>query len=390
MTRIRIGFGTAVVATAVLFFLSGSYFTAGVFIIEILLPVVLRFFLRLETNGMELEMHTRSACRLGQTIEIDISVKSRWRCLAAARIQADLSYDNKMFQVNRNIPLALDINKRSFGISIPWEPKMCGGAILSLSNVRCYDIFGLNCIKTEFHQVQHLTVYPEKISMRPVASGNQKGRQNEGQQTLSKKGYDATEVFGLREYQPGDSIRTIHWKLSEKFDTVLVREPSDTSSYDILVMFDAGLTSGEVTYEPDVLSGAVSAAAAVSEKLMEHKVPHYLGMWAGNKIYLNQITGQQEYDNTMDTWMNLSLQKERGMGLKNLIAEKSHSNYRRILYFTAGTCPDEVYELAKDVSVTAVCILDEEGEVRTTERGMCVLTEIPLEKLTTDTQNIIV
>lgn len=70
--------------------------------------------------------------------------------------------------------------------------------------------------------------------MRPVASGNQKGRQNEGQQTLSKKGYDATEVFELREYQPGDSIRTIHWKLSEKFDTVLVREPSDTSSYDIL------------------------------------------------------------------------------------------------------------------------------------------------------------
>ena len=155
-------------------------------------------------------------------------------------------------------------------------------------------------------------------------------------------------------------------------------------------MFDAGLTSGEVTYEPDVLAGAVSAAAAVSEKLMEHKVPHYLGMWAGNKIYLNQITGQQEYDNTMDTWMNLSLQKERGMGLKSLIAEKSHSNYRRILYFTAGTCPDEVYELAKDVSVTAVCILDEEGEIRTTERGMCVLTEIPLEKLTTDTQNIIV
>ena len=87
---------------------------------------------------------------------------------------------------------------------------MCGGAILSLSNVRCYDIFGLNCIKTEFHQVQHLTVYPEKISMHPVASGNQKGRQNEGQQTLSKKGYDATEVFELREYQPGDSIRTIH------------------------------------------------------------------------------------------------------------------------------------------------------------------------------------
>ena len=54
MTRIRIGFGTAVVATAVLFFLSGSYFTAGVFIIVIFLPVVFCFFLLLVTNGMEL------------------------------------------------------------------------------------------------------------------------------------------------------------------------------------------------------------------------------------------------------------------------------------------------------------------------------------------------
>lgn len=63
---------------------------------------------------------------------------------------------------------------------------------------------------------------------------------------------------------------------------------------------------------------------------------------------------------------------------------------KNLTVITAGSCPDEVYELAKDVSVTAVCILDEEGEIRTTERGMCVLTEIPLEKLTTDTQNIIV
>ena len=53
MTRIRIGFGTAVVATAVLFFLSGSYFTAGVFIIEILLPVVLRFCLPSRTDNRD-------------------------------------------------------------------------------------------------------------------------------------------------------------------------------------------------------------------------------------------------------------------------------------------------------------------------------------------------
>ena len=93
---------------------------------------------------------------------------------------------------------------------------------------------------------------------------------------MSKRGYDATEVFDLREYQPGDSIRSIHWKLSEKFDTVLVREASDTSNYDILILFDAGCFSYGYKYGAEVLSAAVSAAASVSERLMEHK---FLIIW---------------------------------------------------------------------------------------------------------------
>lgn len=390
MTGIRIGYVMAEAVTVILFLIGGTYFVAGVLILEILLPLILKFLLALEISGMEVEMHTRSACRLGQTINIEVHVKSRWNCLATARIRAELFYENKMFQVTEKIPLALNIDKKEFSLSVPWKPQMCGGAALKISNISYYDIFGLNVIWKELHQMQQITVYPEKVSLRPISSNQQKGRQNEGQQVLSKRGYDATEVFDLREYQPGDSIRSIHWKLSEKFDTVLVREASDTSNYDILILFDAGCFSYGYKYGAEVLSAAVSAAASVSERLMEHKVPHYLGMWAGNGMFIRQITGRQEYDDTMDTWMNLSLQKERGMGLKNLIAEKSHSEYRRILYFTAGFCPDEIHQLAKDVNVTAVCILEEDGDIRMSERGMCTIIEIPVLKLKNSTQNIVV
>ena len=65
-------------------------------------------------------------------------------------------------------------------------------------------------------------------------------------------------------------------------------------------------------------------------------------------MFIRQITGRQEYDDTMDTWMNLSLQKERGMGLKNLIAEKSHSEYRRDpLFYLQETVPDEIISWQK-------------------------------------------
>ena len=257
MTGIRIGYVMAEAVTVILFLIGGTYFVAGVLILEILLPLILKFLLALEISGMEVKMHTRSACRLGQTINIEVHVKSRWHCLATARIRAELFYENKMFQVTEKIPLALNIDKKEFSLSVPWKPQMCGGAALKISNISYYDIFGLNVIRKELHQMQQITVYPEKVSLRPISSNQQKGRQNEGQQVLSKRGYDATEVFDLREYQLGDSIRSIHWKLSEKFDTVLVREASDTSNYDILILFDAGCFSYGYKYGAEVLSAAV-------------------------------------------------------------------------------------------------------------------------------------
>ncbi len=34
--------------------------------------------------------------------------------------------------------------------------------------------------------------------------------------TRSRKGTDASEMFDIRSYVPGDDIRSIHWKLSEQ------------------------------------------------------------------------------------------------------------------------------------------------------------------------------
>ena len=71
-------------------------------------------------------------------------------------------YENKMFQIREKIPLALNIDKKEFSLSVPWKPQMCGGADLKISNVSYYDIFGLNVIRKELHQMQQITVYPEK------------------------------------------------------------------------------------------------------------------------------------------------------------------------------------------------------------------------------------
>lgn len=49
----------------------------------------------------------------------------------------------------------------------------------------------------------------------------------------NRKGSDASEMFDIRDYVPGDDIRTIHWKLSGKTDELIVRQASAPSHYNI-------------------------------------------------------------------------------------------------------------------------------------------------------------
>lgn len=41
-----------------------------------------------------------------------------------------------------------------------------------------------------------------------------------------RPGYDLSEMFQIRDYVPGDSQRQIHWKLSHKYDKLIVKDPS--------------------------------------------------------------------------------------------------------------------------------------------------------------------
>lgn len=61
-------------------------------------------------------------------------------------------------------------------------------------------------------------ILPEKIS-----TWMQKDR---AIYSYGQNGYDFSESRGFREYQPGDDIRSIHWKLSFRYDTFMIKEGS--------------------------------------------------------------------------------------------------------------------------------------------------------------------
>ena len=53
-----------------------------------------------------------------------------------------------------------------------------------------------------------------------------------------RKGEDVSEIYAIREYRPGDSMKTIHWKLSARMDHWMVKEFSFPQGVQVLLLLD--------------------------------------------------------------------------------------------------------------------------------------------------------
>ena len=84
-----------------------------------------------------------------------------------------------------------------------------------------------------------------------------------------KPGGGYSEEHDMREYRPGDPVRSIHWKLSAKFDSTIIREPLEPPPHSRLVHFMqwAGAT------ERDMILGQLRWT---SDYLLKWQMPFYV------------------------------------------------------------------------------------------------------------------
>ena len=83
--------------------------------------------------------------------------------------------------------------------------------------------------------------------------------------SMKKAGYDPSETFAIREYQPGDRIRQIHWKLTEKFDNLMVRDYGLPIQNTILLLLETGYAQDKP--DPDCMDALAEALLSVSQEL---------------------------------------------------------------------------------------------------------------------------
>ena len=141
----------------------------------------------------------------------------------------------------------------------------CGAYDLSFAKARLTDYLGLFSFRMNLPALGRIYVLPRKQQPEPLPNLSR----FQARAFRPKPGGGFSEIHDMREYRPGDGMRDIHWKLSAKTDTLIVREALEPNRSQLLLTLDLRGSRAEIDRTLDILNW-------MSIWLLEHEAAHYV------------------------------------------------------------------------------------------------------------------
>ena len=118
----------------------------------------------------------------------------------------------------------------------------CGGIQVTPEGVKVFDYLGLFSFPVRCREKHVLLIRPRPAPM----ALEQEVRQYVAHSWVPKSGGGYAENHELRTYRPGDSLNQVHWKLSAKTGSLIIREPMEPRQGLVLVTMDLAGTPEEL------------------------------------------------------------------------------------------------------------------------------------------------
>lgn len=111
-----------------------------------------------------------------------------------------------------------------------------GSYEIGIQSVEVEDILGLFSFKYKVFKPKFITVYPKIIYLNNFFLKTD--FLSESHTVLNSKIEDMTTIADVRNYYPGDTLKRIHWKLTAKSRSIMVKKFQSTSETSAVIMLD--------------------------------------------------------------------------------------------------------------------------------------------------------
>ena len=244
--------------SAFVFFLCYKMWVSWILLIVILMIPVLSLIMSIvASRTMKFHTDCQTNVLIGTPTSINITTSGLASYFSFCRVK--MTVTDHMTGVSKKQVFMIHDNGTS---KIPIDTRHCGSYSYRLTWLSVYDLFGLFHINTNLNKNNEIFVKP--VPSMPERMPNMYGFKAKN---LRKSKQPSSEIYDIRDYQIGDPLRSIHWKMSAKKDELLVKEPLEEYGGHSRVLI-------KLTADRDELDLHLGQILFTSRFFIEHETSH--------------------------------------------------------------------------------------------------------------------
>lgn len=278
------------IGVSALYLFANNAGTLIVLLLSVLIPVLLAAAAELSAKHIVAELEFPEAASKEASFSGILKVTNNG-ILPLQRAEFRIVCENRFTgEKTENVVLVSCKSRSCAEAAVKLCSKYCGVIDITDAGARVKDTFGLISRKVKGFERKRVCVAPRCFDLEIALIEDINVIVDSDEYSTARPGTDPSEIFGIREYIPGDSIKSIHWKLSQKLDRLMVRELGLPVVERFLVLAETSIIPGidmPSANEKDVMA---EAFFSVSRELVRQGISHTLG-WKNTETGL-----YEEYD----------------------------------------------------------------------------------------------
>ena len=193
----------------------------------------------------------------------------------------------------------------SSALNFTVNTEHCGQIRIIVSDVYIFDILKLFKYKIDFHEEKRILIFPSTFNTEIILTDDITPIIDNDIYSTAKAGNDPSETFAVREYIQGDSIKSIHWKLSQKSPNLMVKEYGLPVVNHVLLLFESAVLK-EYLIPPNYIGAMSNVFMSISLGLLENDIAHTIG-WKQNDTELfvgHEIKNKDDLNISMEEFLS--------------------------------------------------------------------------------------
>lgn len=329
------------------FLFRGSRAVMAGMLLWLLLPFVTWGINAFSLRNVTAQLILPSTAGVEETFEGRLVIKKAGFLLAGGGT-AELCIRNMLTGEEENSRIAVSVGKKGAEVLFRIESEHCGCLRVRLHRLVFTDWFGFLPAVRKRQTEESVFVLPRlfdiQLSMQAAYA-----REEEAQYNLPEgRGRDVTEVASLKDYEKGDPLRAIHWKLSLKRNTLIVKEPGAAADKTLLLFWDkhTGMPTGMEMH------AMAEVAASVARAVTAGGMTFVLGYTGEAQCIFEEIKTEESLIGVLPDMIKTGAGNINTAMIRETLS--GQGQFGRILYL-AKEVPQEIQTAGENAPVFLVC-----------------------------------